>query len=234
MEKLIQLELKIFGGNFSEAKELLKNLDTSNREVSKFVFVKSSQIALLESDFEALEKECFGLFEREGVIDSSGRFSEEFNRRVEAKEELSFERRVFEHLSLSKSVLKEKSKISEITKSPISDSLADYLSNFFGRQEKKITPQPQAPAPAKGPKDWDKWAREEEKRQILEKDYDTDPTTHFFKEIFKNCDEDGKRAMMKSFVESNGRALSTNWESEKDKDYKGKDKIPPPEGIIDK
>ena len=34
----------------------------------------------------------------------------------------------------------------------------------------------------------------------------------FFQNIFSNADEDTKRAMMKSFQESGGTALSTNWD----------------------
>lgn len=82
-------------------------------------------------------------------------------------------------------------------------------------------------------KNWDRWAQEEEKRETLEKDFDGDPAMHFFRQIYANCDEDGKRAMMKSYIESNGRSLSTNWSTEKSKDYKGKDHIPPPEGVED-
>lgn len=32
-----------------------------------------------------------------------------------------------------------------------------------------------------------------------------------FKDIYANADEDTRRAMIKSYVESNGTALSTNW-----------------------
>jgi suppressor of G2 allele of SKP1 len=37
----------------------------------------------------------------------------------------------------------------------------------------------------------------------------------FFQNLFTNADEDTKRAMMKSFQESGGTALSTNWEDVK-------------------
>lgn len=34
----------------------------------------------------------------------------------------------------------------------------------------------------------------------------------FFQQIFAGADEDSKRAMMKSYIESGGTTLSTNWE----------------------
>ena len=48
----------------------------------------------------------------------------------------------------------------------------------------------------------------------------------FFQQLFANADEDTKRAMMKSYVESGGTALSTNWDEVK------KEKVPvkPPQG----
>ena len=39
-----------------------------------------------------------------------------------------------------------------------------------------------------------------------------DPVDGFFKKLYANADDDTKRAMMKSFQESGGTALSTNWE----------------------
>lgn len=57
-----------------------------------------------------------------------------------------------------------------------------------------------------------------------------DPAHSFFKHIFKNADPDTKRAMMKSFQESNGTALSTNWAEV----GKGKVETSPPDGMVAK
>ncbi|KIJ68478.1 hypothetical protein HYDPIDRAFT_81396 [Hydnomerulius pinastri MD-312] len=48
----------------------------------------------------------------------------------------------------------------------------------------------------------------------------------FFQKIFADADEDTKRAMMKSFQESGGTTLSTNW----DEVGKGKVEVKPPAG----
>lgn len=94
------------------------------------------------------------------------------------------------------------------------------------------TEQPAYPTSSKtGPKDWDKVAKEltsrpkktakgkgvegsagaEEQQELESDDEGGDPVSHFFKKLYKDADEDTRRAMMKSYVESNGTALSTNW-----------------------
>ncbi|KXZ47405.1 hypothetical protein GPECTOR_35g843 [Gonium pectorale] len=79
----------------------------------------------------------------------------------------------------------------------------------------------------KQPKDWSKVDAElAELEQKGELDMG-DPLNNFFKKIFAQGDEDTRRAMMKSFVESNGTVLSTNWNEVGQK----KIECTPPEGM---
>ncbi|KAI4842246.1 SGS-domain-containing protein [Aureobasidium sp. EXF-8845] len=90
-----------------------------------------------------------------------------------------------------------------------------------------------------GPKDWDKLASEAlakpktgdskpgAKIDEEEDDEGGDPVNGFFKKLYSGADPDTRRAMMKSFSESNGTALSTNWDEVK----KGKVETSPPDGL---
>ena len=84
-----------------------------------------------------------------------------------------------------------------------------------------------------GPKNWDKLASDlgkasTEKGSEYLDDYEGgDETNAFFQHLFKSADPDTRRAMMKSYQESNGTALSTNWEEVSKK----KVETSPPEGM---
>lgn len=88
-----------------------------------------------------------------------------------------------------------------------------------------------------GPKNWDKVANDLTKKKPKKDDdedgedeYDGeegDPVNGFFKTLYKGADDDTKRAMMKSYQESNGTALSTNWGEV----GKGKVETSPPDGM---
>lgn len=62
------------------------------------------------------------------------------------------------------------------------------------------------PNSAKNAKDWSKLSLDEE-----EVDDDKADEHAFFEHLYEKADDDTKRAMMKSYIESNGTSLSTNW-----------------------
>ncbi|XP_028774837.1 protein SGT1 homolog A [Neltuma alba] len=80
---------------------------------------------------------------------------------------------------------------------------------------------------SKPKKDWDKLeaqVKKEEKEEKLDGDAGLNK---LFRDIFQNADEDMRRAMTKSFVESNGTVLSTDWKEVGSKKVEGS----PPEGM---
>ncbi|KAB5531449.1 SGS domain-containing protein, partial [Coniochaeta sp. 2T2.1] len=90
-------------------------------------------------------------------------------------------------------------------------------------------PPGQAAAPSyptsskSGPKNWEKVAAAE----AGDDDDDGKDVNYFFKQLYKDATPEQQRAMMKSFVESNGTALSTDWEDVS----KRKVETIPPEGV---
>ncbi|KAM7463755.1 hypothetical protein LguiA_031876 [Lonicera macranthoides] len=67
--------------------------------------------------------------------------------------------------------------------------------------------------PSSKPKtvDWDKLEAEVKKEEKEEKLDGDAALNKFFRDIYQDADEDTRRAMRKSFIESNGTVLSTNW-----------------------
>ncbi len=83
--------------------------------------------------------------------------------------------------------------------------------------------------PSSKPKrtDWDKLEAEVKKEEKEEKLDGDAALNKFFREIYQDADEDTRRAMQKSFVESNGTVLSTNWKEVGSKKVEGS----PPDGM---
>lgn len=81
-----------------------------------------------------------------------------------------------------------------------------------------------------GPKNWDSLVAADESKEGGgdggNKDGDA-ALTDLFQTLYKDADEDTKRAMIKSYTESGGTSLSTDWSSVK----KGKVEVKPPEGM---
>ncbi|CAN6485791.1 unnamed protein product [Victoria cruziana] len=73
------------------------------------------------------------------------------------------------------------------------------------------TERPTYPSSKSKGVDWDKLEAEVKKEEKDEKLDGDAALNKFFREIYQNADEDTRRAMSKSFVESNGTVLSTNW-----------------------
>jgi suppressor of G2 allele of SKP1 len=67
-----------------------------------------------------------------------------------------------------------------------------------------------------GPKNWDNIDVDDEDEG---EGKDGGDINSFFQKIYRDADPDTKRAMMKSFVESNGTSLSTSWSEAKEKHY---------------
>lgn len=73
-----------------------------------------------------------------------------------------------------------------------------------------------------GPKNWDTLVAGDEDDKV-----DGEDVNGFFKKIFKNATPEQQRAMQKSFIESNGTSLSTDW----DEVSKDTVKTTPPDGV---
>uniref|UniRef100_A0A5B7B255 Protein SGT1 homolog n=2 Tax=Davidia involucrata TaxID=16924 RepID=A0A5B7B255_DAVIN len=89
------------------------------------------------------------------------------------------------------------------------------------------TQRPTYPSSKPRTKDWDKLEAQMKKEEKEEKLDGDAALNKFFRDIYQDADEDTRRAMRKSFVESNGTVLSTNWKEVGSKKVEGS----PPDGM---
>ncbi|KAL8148347.1 protein SGT1 homolog [Apium graveolens] len=100
----------------------------------------------------------------------------------------------------------------------------EYSKNNAVPQKTYVSTSTQRPAyPTSKPKtvDWDKLEAEVKKEEKEEKLDGDAALNKFFRDIYQDADEDTRRAMRKSFVESNGTVLSTNWKDVGSKKVEG-------------
>lgn len=91
-------------------------------------------------------------------------------------------------------------------------------------KKKEVNNEQQSNTKSKKPQDWDKLAKEVEKSEDPEGDA---AVNALFKKIYESGTEEQRRAMNKSFQESGGTVLSTNWDEVK----KDKVEVKPPDGV---
>ena len=96
----------------------------------------------------------------------------------------------------------------------------------------KVAEPPKAilsyPSSAKHKVDFVKAEKEVEQQEKSENPEGSQELNDWFKQLYKNADEDTRRAMLKSYQTSGGTVLSTNWKEVKEKDYEKE--ISPPKG----
>ncbi|KAM0561585.1 hypothetical protein ACHAPJ_002753 [Fusarium lateritium] len=98
---------------------------------------------------------------------------------------------------------------------------AEDKGNAPATSEDPSKPTPSYPSSSRtGPKNWDNIGED------IDSDEEKDVNV-FFKKLFKGANPEQQRAMMKSFTESNGTSLSTDWNDVKDR----KVETVPPEGV---
>ena len=95
----------------------------------------------------------------------------------------------------------------------------DKLASDLTAKKPKPTPKPKSDSKKPSDPSDETDATSDTPTPPAEEDYDSeyegsggDPVDGFFKKLYAGADDDTKRAMMKSFQESGGTALSTNWE----------------------
>lgn len=96
---------------------------------------------------------------------------------------------------------------------PINWISLEFVGNAIVAQKANVVGSCRPAYPSSKPKkkDWDKLEAQVKKEEKDEKLDGDAAVNKIFREIYQNADEDMRRAMSKSFVESNGTTLSTDW-----------------------
>ncbi|KAL5277191.1 SUGT1 family protein [Megaselia abdita] len=125
--------------------------------------------------------------------------------------------------NLFRNIVPEKSNFN-ITPSKIEVSLRKETSGQWDFLERKIVVAKSDTA--SGQKNWDRLAKEIEQQDNEEKKGD-DQLNDMFKKIYGDASPEVRMAMNKSYSESGGTVLSTNWSEVKS----GKVEVKPPDGV---
>ncbi|GMH08947.1 hypothetical protein Nepgr_010787 [Nepenthes gracilis] len=152
---------------------------------------------------------------------------------VPGEELYSFQPRLFGKIIPSKCryvVLPTKIEIRLAKAEAIQWTSLEFSKESIVRQKINVSsamPRPTYPSSKPSTVDWDKLEAQMKKEEKEEKLDGDAAVNQLFKGIFRNADEDTRRAMEKSFVESNGTVLSTNWKEVGLKKVEGN----PPQGM---
>lgn len=101
-----------------------------------------------------------------------------------------------------------------------------WLALEGAEEEKNKAFEPKYPSSSRNQKNWQELEKEVEKQDAEERK-GQEALTELFKKIYGEGSDDVRRAMNKSFVESGGTVLSTNWKEVSEKNVP----VKPPEGL---
>ncbi|CAI0546444.1 unnamed protein product [Linum tenue] len=121
-------------------------------------------------------------------------------------------------------VLSTKVEIRLVKAEPIHWTSLEYKETTVVRRvdtSSEVAMRPTYPSSKPKKVDWDKLEAQVKKEEKDEKLDGDAALNKFFREIYKDADEDTRRAMQKSFVESSGTVLSTNWKDVGSKKIEG-------------